>query len=56
MRRFVGIDMGLEHEPALRPWRVADEVQRMKSRHRLLMTVALATIFMTRKRLPALQA
>jgi len=56
MRCFVGKDLGLKHEPALSPWGVADEVERRKSRRRLLMTVALATVFMARKRLPALQA
>jgi hypothetical protein len=56
IRLFVGIDLDWEHESALSPWGVADEVERIKSRHRLLMTVALATVFVARKRLPALQA
>jgi len=56
MRRLVGTDLGLEHEPALWPWGVADEVKRLNRRHRLLMIVALATAFMTGKRLPVLQA
>ena len=55
MRRFVGIDRGLQRTGAV-AMGGADEVERMTSRHRLLMTIALAAGHKTSKRPAALRA